>query len=160
MTRKRLAKKKKVVHSDLSNDNSTRDGIIPQHGSTAGGRPHISGIFTDGHSIHNLSPPATSHWAPGTTHLQQSLVNQSLVIQAPVIKWWTWGTGHQSLSANYQARALVNKAPVTSHLAPSLGTGHQQGSQGLSILPKSKSRLLKLPKASPQDACFFPWDYY
>ena len=82
MTRKRLAKKKKnIVNWDLSSDNSAKDGITTPHGSTAGGRPHGGGSYTDGHII-QFKP--TGHQAPD---LHQALVNQSPVIQAPVIKW-------------------------------------------------------------------------
>ena len=74
VTWKRLAKKKKVVQLDWSDDSSTRDGITTPHGSTDGGRPHIGGIFTDGRSIHSL---------PGTSHLHQAPANQSPVSGHP-----------------------------------------------------------------------------
>ena len=94
MTKKRLAKKKKVVQSDLSDDNSIRDGITTLQGSTARVRPYLGGISTDVRSIH---------------------VHQSLIIQAPVIKWWSPGTEHQSL-VEYQA--LGTGQPITGHQAP------------------------------------------
>ena len=93
MTKKRYAKKKKNATLDLSDDNSTKDGITTLHCSTDGGRPQSGGIYMDGHIIqsmstrhqspvtgHQSSSPVTSHWALVTGH-------QSPVIQALVIEW-------------------------------------------------------------------------
>ena len=115
MSRKRLARKKKVVHS-------TRDGITTPHGSTAGGRAHIGDIYTDEHVIHSLSPPVTghqapviftrhlsaSHWAPGISH--QSYRHQSLSSehQAPV-------TGYRSMSVTYQVPVIRQQTLGAEH---------------------------------------------
>ena len=112
MFKKRLAKKKKVVQSDLSNYNSTRDGITTLHGSTAGDRPHLGGIFTDVRSIHSLRSPVTGHQAPVifTRHWSTS--------------HWAPGTGHQS----FRHLSGEHQTPVTGHRSvcvSSIGTGHQ-----------------------------------
>ena len=63
MAKKKCAKKKKSVSSNLSKDNPTKDGIINPHGSTAGGRPHSGGNFMNGNIIHGMSPSVTRHQA-------------------------------------------------------------------------------------------------
>ena len=95
MVKKKYAKKKKNVSSDLSNDNSRKDGITTLHGSTAGVGPPSGGIYTNGHNIHSVSPPGTGYQSPGT---RQS--------SSPV--------------THHRAPVTIHKSPVTGHP----GTGH------------------------------------
>ena len=109
MTKKRLAKKKKIVNSDFSDDNSTKDGIITPHGSTAGGRSqwwHLYGLAY--HPEYVDQAPVTSHRALGTRHLHQALVNQSPVTrhQSPVTSHHP--PRHLSLSGEHQAPVQIS----------------------------------------------------
>ena len=128
MTKKRLAKKKKIVNLDLSND-----GITTQHGSTAGGRPQSGGIYTDGHIIQSISPPGTGHQSPGNRHQSsspgtgqpvtghQSPVIQAPVIgeqQAPIIQCQLPDTGTRQPGTWYWSPVPRHWAQVTNHQAP------------------------------------------
>ena len=104
MTKKRLAKKKKIVDSDLADDSSTEDWMITPHGSIAGVRPQSGGIYTDGHIIQSISPPGTGHQSQSTSHRSFSLVTSHS------------SSRHPSMSIDYQAP--VNQALGTNHQAP------------------------------------------
>ena len=122
--KRKLAKKKKVVQSDLSDHNSFNDGITTSPTRlSAGGRPHlVGGNSTDVRSIHSVSPPVThlqspitSHRASGTSQLHQALINQ-----APVTSHWS--SRHGSSSGDHQASVIrhrsMSRVPGTSHQAP------------------------------------------
>ena len=59
--KRKLVKKKTVVKSDLSEDNSFNDGITTPQGFTAGGKPHLGSNNMHAIGTHSVS---TSHRAP------------------------------------------------------------------------------------------------
>ena len=97
--KRKLAKKMKVVQSDLSDNNSFNDGITTPQGFTAWCWPHLGGNSMDVRSIHSVSPPVTGHQSPG---ISQAGTRQPVTGHP--------GTGHQAVITRH-------RAPVTSHWA-------------------------------------------
>ena len=101
--KKKLAKKTKVVHSDVSDDSSFLDGSTTSQGFTAVGKTHLGGNYMSVGGTQSMS----------TRHQSASPVNQASGYQAPVNQ----APGNLSLVnqvPSYQAPgnlSLVNHAP-------------------------------------------------
>ena len=143
-------KKKKVVESDLSDNNSFNDEVITSQGFTARGKPQLGGNATDA----LVCPPVNRHQSalpgtgqPGTGQLVTG--HQSLVIQErdqAVI------TSHRPLSMSTRHQSTCHRATShwsTRHQSVSPGTGqpvaghwapvatHQTANIGLKITDKA-----------------------
>ena len=134
---KRHNKKKQIVISDASEDNSV-DGSTTQQGYIARGKTNLGGDFMSAEGT--LQRMSTSHQVPvNLAPVNQSLVSQTVVNQSPVNQ----SLGKISLvSQELVNQSPINQAPVfwyqasdTSHRSSSqqsskrdyqaLGTSHQ-----------------------------------
>ena len=99
---KRHNKKKQIVISDASEDNSV-DGSTTQQGYIARGKTNLGGDFMSAEGT--LQMMSTGHQAPvNLAPVNQSLVSQTVVNQSPV---------NQSLGKiSLVSQELVNQSPI------------------------------------------------
>ena len=133
--KRKLAKRKKVVESDLSDDNSFHDGITTLQGFTAGGKPHLGGNNMRAIGTHSVGPPGTrlvtghQSASPGTSQPGTGLPGtRQLITGQPGIGLpgtGQPGTVHQIPSTSSQALVIKWRLPDTGQSI----TGHHSGNQ-------------------------------
>ena len=147
--KKKLTKKKKVVHSDVADDNTFLYGSTTPQGFTAMGKTHLGGNYS---STQSTSPPGTGHQAPVNFTRHRSTRHPATYHQSTR----HWATMHQSTrhqATRHQAtrhqstrhRATSHCTSDTRHWSPVTGhsgTGHQ------AVITRHQSLVIQSPGTS------------
>ena len=124
-TMKKLAKKKKIVHSDASDNNSFLEGSTTSQSLTAGGKTHLGGNYMGARGTQSISPPDTGHQAPVSFTRHWSIRHQTTRHRSNR-HWATYhsqpGTGLPGTRQSILGQPGAGQ-PVTGHLIS--GTSHQ-----------------------------------